>query len=235
MANVTMAWMMDQLASIGLEFQERGIDILFEENRRYYEKLARHPPPSPGIFSRAATKMWAIPEIYEEHQPIRPWGLGKIYEAETGVYHLTGGTIRTPGLYKRVDSDSGEPTGTFMTHTNERIHSSVRIRLELGGLDVDDVGRYKCEGLLKKGPWELRQAHMKVYDPISPNADWGGPPARKPADELDPDLRWVWEYVGPKESRPIVRTMLEEPLGPFERRLLKLNTGMYEIATEPRK
>jgi hypothetical protein len=81
-----------------------------------------------------------------------------------------------------------------MTHTNERIHSKnydfslcknlliartgcVRVRLELEGLGLDDLGRYKCHALLHKG-WHLRQMRLKVEDPIPWNASWGpGAPA----------------------------------------------------------
>ncbi|KAI9735320.1 MAG: hypothetical protein M1818_006515 [Claussenomyces sp. TS43310] len=222
-ANVTLAWMMDQLASIGLEFQDETIDYIFEENRRYYLNPPRQKSSKP--FSKKPWKEWAIPEIYEKHNPVRPWGLGKIYESETGFYHLTGRVIRTPGQYKRVDPHSGLPTNMPMTGTNERIHSSVRIRLELEGLDVDDIGLYKCQSLLEKGPWELSQVRMTVDDPIHRDADWGGLPAANAPPE-DDGLRWIWEYVGPEKSRPSIEYMVEEKLGPYERRLLLLNKGM---------
>jgi hypothetical protein len=57
-----------------------------------------------------------------------------------------------------------------MTSTNERIHSSVRIRLELEGLGLNDIGLYKCPALLRKGPWRLSQVRIKVDDPIPPHA-----------------------------------------------------------------
>ena len=110
-----------------------------------------------------------------------------------------------------------------MTHTNERIHSCVRIRLELEGLGLDDVGPYKCQALLKKGPWLLRQARINAPDPIPWDATWGpgAPPATTPPEEL----RWVWEYDGPEDRAPRVRTMVEENLGPYQRKLLMLNKG----------
>lgn len=213
--------MMDQFASIGLEFKDETINYIFEENRRYYY----HPPPEPktlsSLFSQGPTRQWAISEVYEKHEPVRPWGLGKIYESETGVYKITGRVIRTPGQYQRVDPISGEPTGEPMTHTNERIHRSVRIRLELDGLDVDDHGLYKCQALLKKGPWQPRQVRAKFFDPIGPDADWGGLSTLPKSEEL----RWVWEYVGPRSLKPRIETMVEENIGPYERRLLLLNKG----------
>jgi hypothetical protein len=58
-------------------------------------------------------------------------------------------------MYTRADPDTGTPTDEYMTHTNERIHRCVRIRLELEGLDLDDRGTYKATALLRKGLWRL--------------------------------------------------------------------------------
>ena len=151
------------------------------------------------------------------------WGLGEIYSSETGVWLIAGKKTRTPGLYKRSDQD-GLPTNIPLRNTNERIHSSVRVRLELDGLGLNDVGLYKCPALLEKGPWRLRQARVRVQDPIPYNSSWG--PGTPPADEQPDDLRWLWEYDGPEEDAPKVRTMMEETLGPYERKLLLLNRGM---------
>jgi hypothetical protein len=220
--------MMDQLASIGVEFQDETIERVFDENRRFHE----HPPKQPATISGIFTPRpipWAIPPIYNKHKPVRPWGLGKIYNSVTGFYRLSGRNTRTPGQYKRADPDTGLPTNTPMTHTNERIHSSVRIRLELGGLGLDDKELYDCPALLGKGLWRLRRTRIKVYDPIPRDADWGAPAgANGMATVPEDDLRWVWQWDGSRGDAPHIRTMIEENLGPYERRLLLLNTGMSE-------
>ena len=219
--------MMDQLASIGVGFQHEFIDHIFAENAAYYENPPKVPTTISSIFSRRPQKQWAIEPIYEKHKPIRPFGLGEVFESETGYYVITGKTIRTPGLYHRADPDTGMPTNTPMTHTNERIHSCVRIRIELEGLGLDDIGPYKCQALTKKGPWVLRQRRISAPDPIAWNATWGAetPPATTPPEEL----RWVWEYDGPEDRAPRVRTMVEENLGPYQRKLLLLNKGKDEF------
>lgn len=112
-----------------------------------------------------------------------------------------------------------------MTHTNERIHSSVRIRLDLGGLGEEDMTKYKCPALLKKGPWRLDQIRIKVTDPIPPTATWGPTAPAALDDERTSDLRWVWEYDGPEKNAPVIQTIIEENLGPYERKLLLLNKG----------
>jgi hypothetical protein len=222
--------MMDQLASIGIEFQPEAIDRIFDETRQYYENPPKKPVTLSSLFNRPQ-RQWAIPEIYEKHKPVRPWALGMINEADIGVYRLAGRINRTPSEYKRADPDTGNPTNTFMTHTNERIHSSVRIRLELEGLGPDDKGPYDCPALLKNDKWRLRQARVKARDPIPPDADWAGeyvPNGRVPKSE---SLRWIWQWNGPRDEAPPVRTMIEENLGPYEKRLLHLNDGMYALFT----
>lgn len=225
LANISMAWMMDQLASIGVTFEDETIDRIFQENVSYY----LYPPPkstlASNIFKRKPWAQWAISSVYNEHNPVRPWALGEIYQSVTGYYLLAGKTIRTPGMYHRVDPDTALPTPEFLTNTNERIHRSVRIRLDLKGLGYDDVGLYKCSALLKEGPWRLQRMRINTRDPMPRHAARDS--FRKSSEVLEQDraVRWVWEYVGPKENAPPETIMIEEPLGPYERRLLQLSKG----------
>ncbi|RFU31036.1 hypothetical protein B7463_g5331, partial [Scytalidium lignicola] len=217
-ANISLAWMMDQLASIGVSFFDKFIEDMFEENVQYYE----NPPKQPAkVFGRRPWKQWAIKSVYEKHKPVRPWGLGQIYQSTLGFYHLAGKITRTPGLYKRVDPDTGNPTNVFLQHTNERIHRCVRIRLDLEGLDLDDVGLYQCPALLKN--WTPRKIRIKVRDPIPSDIRWG--PLTPLSERIKDDVRWVWEYDGPEEDAPDETIMIEEPPGPYERQLLLLNKG----------
>lgn len=108
---------MDQLASIGVAFQDEYIDEIFEQNVQYYEE----EPKRQNMFQ--SQKQWATKSVYEKYKPVRPWGLGELYESEVGIWDLGGRTIRTPGLYKRADPATGTLTATSMIHTNERIHS----------------------------------------------------------------------------------------------------------------
>lgn len=211
---------MDQLASVGVAFEDGFIDHIFKKSVEFYENP---PPPSSSLFSRRPDKQWAIKPIYDKHNPVRPWGLGKIHKSNIGIYALAGKRRRTPGLNMRRNSETGESTGELMTDTNERIHSSVRIRLELEGLGLDDVGLYKCSALLRNSLWRLRQKRIKAFDPIPREATWG--PGTSPLTSPQDDLRWVWEYCGPEAGSPKDRIMVEEPMGPYERKLLLLNKG----------
>jgi len=72
---------------------------------------------------------------------------GKIYRSMTGIYILGGKTARTPGMYCRVDPDTGESTGKPLRQTNEYIHPSARSRTLLKGPGVEDDGTYKSQAL----------------------------------------------------------------------------------------
>ncbi|TVY90906.1 Uncharacterized protein LAWI1_G002565 [Lachnellula willkommii] len=212
-ANIALAWMMDQLASIGVAFQDEFIETIFHQNVEYYKNLPDLKGP--------ATKQWATKAIYEKHKPVRPWGLGKIIESETGIWHLASSTPRTPGLNKRSDPYNGILTNIPMKNTNERIHSCVRIRLDLEGLGLDDKDLYKCPALLGNALWRLRQIRMDFDDPIPHDSSWGPsfpPPAGRPDG-----LRWIWEYSGPDSPSECI--LVEETLGPYERKLLLMNKG----------
>lgn len=217
-----MAWMMDQLTSIGVSFEEDTIDRIFEESVRYYFNYRQEAKPTPENSKRKRRTEWAIPSIYDAHRPVRPWGLGEIVDPVTGIYHLAGKTTRTPGMYHYTDPKTGRPTSEFLENTNERIHRSVRIRLSLEGLGYDDEEPYKCRALLKKGPWQLKR--MRVISRRQIEDLYGD------EEILDQELdRWGWVYAGPKEDEPPETLMMEEPLGHFEDQLLRYSKGMFVL------
>jgi len=105
---------MDQLASIGVAFQDEFIEHIFQQNVEYYNNLQI---PKRPYARKAVDKQWATRAIYDKHKPIRPWGLGKIYESETGIWRLAGSMRRTPGLNKRSNSENGLLTDVPMENT----------------------------------------------------------------------------------------------------------------------
>ncbi len=85
-ANITLAWMMDQLASIGVSFKDEYIDQIFADSVKYYYSNPKKVRTRlSNIFSPPVMKQWAIDPVYEKHNPVRPWGLGEVYESETGL------------------------------------------------------------------------------------------------------------------------------------------------------
>lgn len=224
-----MAWMMDQLASIGVAFYPDTIDKIFEKSVRYFFDHPRSSGSDSESSKRGdAWDQWADSPIYDEHKPVRPWGLGEIVQPDTGFYRLAGRTTRTPGMYRRIDSKTGRPTDDFLANTNEKIHRSVRLRLTFGGLGYDDVGLYKCRALLKKGPWDLQQVCVVATRDIEV-LDGGSPEV---VEELEENLRWGWVYGGSGKDAPPRTVMMEEGLGPYEKRLLRLNKGMVRFNSQ---
>ncbi|KAJ5389922.1 uncharacterized protein N7496_000990 [Penicillium cataractarum] len=222
LANVSMAWMMDQLADLGVSFEEDTIDRIFRESVLYYydqDQDGRQTNDSP---KHDRWKQWAVDSIYEEHRPVRPWGLGEMIQPDIGFYKLAGKTTRTPGMYRRTDPDTALPTREYLEHTNERIHRSVRIRLALEGLNYDDVGLYKCRALLRKGPWLLQKARVRTRREIRDRDSYGD---EEDDIQFKEEYRWEWVYDGPPEETPASVIMPEEALGPYEKKLLGMNKG----------
>ncbi|KAK0646185.1 hypothetical protein B0T16DRAFT_510218 [Cercophora newfieldiana] len=240
-ANMSLAWMMDQLASIGVEFDEKTISRIFTRLVRNYHDMNKNPEPGapPPITSddpiasgeepdgessaccgllqkfqpkiMPKIKQWGISPIFEANGPVRPWSLGAILGTEGFMFKMVGYNLRCPGMYRKVDPDSGSSTHMFLEDTNERMHSSVRVRLALEGLGLNDRSK------LRK-----TTENEKFLDPISQN-QWTWEPSE------DRPYRWVWEYCGSKKRAPPNRLMVEEPLGPFERQLLRLSGGQPNV------
>ena len=225
--------MMDQLASIGVEFDLPALERCFFQNFKFYHKT----PSKLSIKSRkrrekTKKRQWAINPIYENNRPFRPWGLGTISKAPGLLYKLSGQTVRTPGLYRPTDRQSKCDKSRYLLDTNERIHSSVRIRLACKGLGLNDEHVWDCPALLSN--WKLKRTREKYTDPVPFQPGWcpnGGKDHMGHPNDWSKG-RWVWEYVGnesdgPKETRQ--RVMVEEPLGPYERYLLSLSAGSPNV------
>ncbi|KAK4186701.1 hypothetical protein QBC35DRAFT_256178 [Podospora australis] len=231
-ADITLAWMCDQLSVLGLEFNHPRMTAMFRASLRF---SATHPFPyapqsktssvvntvTKSIIPRSVSKLlrggrspssptnghthsngitpssllpflgtpkpWAHPAIFRhpfsapkrdaaecdgKHphpdgplsqlwQFARPWGLGTIRSPSNVVTTMAGKTIRRPGLIMRVDEDTNEDTAEPLLGTNERIHSSVRVRLACGGLGLDDRDIWTCDALLKSDDsrplWKLER------------------------------------------------------------------------------
>ncbi|KAJ5234331.1 uncharacterized protein N7469_003499 [Penicillium citrinum] len=221
-ANISMAWMMDQLASIGVSFEPNTIQQIFTDNVRYYYNCGQQSKPRPDSPDRDRLKEWALPSVYDEHRPVRPWALGEIISPDTGLYRLAGKTTRTPGMYHVVTRDTGQNTPYFLRDTNEKIHRSVRIRLSLEGLGYNDLGPYKCRALLRKGPWSLRRIRYVSRSTREIINSYGE--LDEVIDENE-NSSWGWLYDGPKEDEPPSTLLMEEELGPYENELLRLSKG----------
>ncbi|CAI6340396.1 unnamed protein product [Periconia digitata] len=119
LANITLAWMMSQLAP----FLDMRMEYLFEqddENAKYYKSMG---------------------------EGVRPWGFGEIFNSMTGLFAMGGGATRTPGQYYATDPITNRPTARCLRLTNEYIHASARTRIRLNGPGIGDRGPYDCRAL----------------------------------------------------------------------------------------
>jgi hypothetical protein len=212
---------MDQMASVGVEFDLSCLERVAQRTIGFYE--------SQKAASKKRGPKWAIDPIYSNNQPVRPWGLGSIHQSSNFIYKLAGFETRTPGLYKRTDPKTDRETNIFLQDTNERIHCSARIRLACKGLGLDDKAVWTCPSLAN---WQLKYTDKTYKDPIPQNPSWWEGPADGSGLGGQQGGRWVWEYTGPKSSEPTdpkQRIMVEEPLGPYERYLLQLSAGTPNV------
>ncbi|KAI9166767.1 hypothetical protein HJFPF1_02881 [Paramyrothecium foliicola] len=224
MANLTLAWMMDQLASIGVEFDVSSLDRIFKQTADYYLGFAAE-----NASFDVKEKRWAVDPIFSNNQPVRPWGLGAIQDKQSLLYRLSGITNRTPGLYRQANPRTGIEDGNFLLDTNERIHSSVRIRLACQGLGLNDKSTWKCAALSQ---WRLKRTDAQYNDPVPRHPKWAPDAGDHDHHNGVPGSRWIWEYAGSERSAPTdpkQRILVEEPLGPFERYCMKIAGGQPNV------
>ncbi|KAK2591853.1 hypothetical protein QQS21_010462 [Conoideocrella luteorostrata] len=217
MANCTLAWMMDQMASVGVEFDAPSLKRVVELTDDFYQS----PEAQSSKKNPRGIRQWAADPIYERNKPFRPWGLGAIQKAGGLVYSLSGDSIRTPGMYKQVDPKTTLCKEKFLQDTNERVHSSVRVRLACEGLGLNDESVWTCTAL---SDWRLKRATFEMDE---------GPRYQDHYRERLSREGWIWKYVGAERNAPNQKVMTEEPLGPYERYLLDLSGGnpnVYDFA-----
>ncbi|KAL8861658.1 MAG: hypothetical protein Q9178_001859 [Gyalolechia marmorata] len=175
LANITLAWMMSQLEPF-IDFDPDYILDCYEETKLHYKETDQKP---------------------------RPWSFGKIYNTLMGIYLLDGPTTRTPGMYLKVDPNTGRPTSKPLRQTNEYVHPSARTRLELDGPGKDDRGAYDGKAL---DPYKLK------YED-------------NPGNGTRPLALWVSR----NRQKGVRRKELpESPLWDKERQLLKESPKMYD-------
>lgn len=223
MADITLAWMMDQLAGHSshptrttspsfrpldwIKFDTSYIHHLYTQQVKYYSTTGGGT---------------------------RGWGLGRVYDSSVLPGSLIlGAKTRVPGRYHRSFYKSGkiDPRRRLLD-TGEMVHASVRVR-------VRDKGRgfERQDGLLAGVSWVWRriwdQGSVVAYRPMragGPLEGWrfevGQDGSRDRgglslgdgnSSESESCVKWVWTDEQAVEQRE----MLEDRLGEFERLLLE--------------
>ncbi len=183
-----------------------------------------HPeiPPAPNQLS-----VW---------KTARPWSLGQIRYPSSWIQVFAGTAHRRPGLFNRTDPETNDDTGIALKRTDERVHSSVRVRLACRGLGLDDRKPWECTPLTQDGKnklWKLQRASSPAVEAqAKPNelSHWA---AHYPPEDLyqthpsDGQFCWV---IQSNKQKVKVTVLPEEPLiGYWEKMLLHLTTGEVDV------
>jgi hypothetical protein len=117
-ANITLAWMVSQLEDHGgiVAFNPDYLDWVQDLNNKGYTTRS---------------------------EPNRPWGMGRLYDSAPddsigGILVGLSPITRTPGRYHSTSNVDGKPTNRRLKDTGECIHRCVRVRINAGGLDIED-------------------------------------------------------------------------------------------------
>jgi hypothetical protein len=118
-ANITLAWMVSQLEDTDggiVAFNPAYLDFVQDMNNKRFT---------------------------DDKLPIRPWAMGRLYDSAPddsigGILQSINPVTRTPGRYTAISNVSGQKTTQKLKNTGESIHRSVRVRINAGGLDIED-------------------------------------------------------------------------------------------------
>jgi uncharacterized protein (DUF2235 family) len=217
MADLTLVWMMDQLAGhtrpADKDFHPLDwihFDDAYIRNFRHLQvaqyQQSDNPPPSP-----------------------RGWAKGRVYDSLTFPQSLAGQRVRAPGRYCRADYESGVLTKDLMRNTHEYVHASVRYRIDVGGSPLESNWASAFPRGLSFQPyiqWLSRKLTTNTRTPTylpdrrkGPLSKWklvdGHARHDVPNGVLDgpaTPAKWVWTGASEVDKRE----MPEDNLGPWE-------------------
>ena len=242
-ADVTLAWMMDQLAGNTIDDPDsfRPLNwIKFDDD--YLTDLQNCDVVKDIVEEREEKQ-----EEEKNGSKYRLWAMGYIYNTVYFPTSLTGTIVRGPGRYRKTNYETGKPEKRYLEDTQERIHSSVRARIDLGGRGVEPDWNQIFPNSMNFLPWFSylwRKMMSKVNRPYQPHLK-GGPLAGWRLDDghkshhqpnMDIDMspdgqeRIAWIYEG--ETPVPVKVMPEEKLGPYERLLLRKYNDSKKLAQD---
>ncbi|KAK2731069.1 peptidoglycan binding domain-containing protein [Colletotrichum kahawae] len=264
--------MCDQLSSVGVEFNPGRMKDIFNLGLRYSAGHPFSYVPQGSWTSWLLAKKplpWAEPEICavkissvkrdaaecsgKDTHPAgseedlwklaRPWGLGLMRDPGGRLQAIGGTTVRHPGIFMRTDPDTNQDSDEALLNTNERIHSSVRVRLACQGLALDDAEIWDCKPLTRAADgsalWKLERGsglaaselnQIKSFRPKE--LDLGtGEFDEKLYPVGDRDGQWRWVLVDKRRGAVSLEKVLpEEPVtGYWERYLLALTAGKPDV------
>lgn len=182
---------MDQLASIGIEFDVDSFTHIIKRTQSFYDNMPLPLEPASSPFAKEP--------IYTANKPRRPWALGAICRDTNLVWLLAGSHARRPGMQRQSGGCRDAPP-PFLQNTSERIHSSVRVRMRCEGLGLNDKGLWDCPAL--RDHWQLKKRRVTSGSPGEDEYIWAyvGPLRDCAEREL------AEEPLGPIEQRLLQMT-----------------------------
>lgn len=223
-ADITLAWMMDQLA---------GNTTVHAEGFNPHHWIA---------FNEEYIEYWNDAEANWYHKHKEPaymgWSMGYLYDTVYFPTSLTGTRTRAPGRYHKTVYETGKPDAeTLLENTNEMMHCSVRARTDLGGRGVEPNWAQVFPNSVSLLPWlEFFLRHLSgrgpaLYKPTSlgsPLEGWRLDDGHED-QRIDPDADVDTSPAGQKEVNWVYegkqrcgrRVMPEDKLGPIEVRMLE--------------
>jgi uncharacterized protein (DUF2235 family) len=222
-ADITLAWMMDQLSGNTTKHPNGFVNsdwIQFDDDYlQQWEDCPRDPYEA------------------DDRQIYGGWSKGKVYDSCYFPMSLTGTTVRVPARYHGTFYENGKPDSKHLLEgTEERIHSSVRARIDLGGRGIEaDWNQVFPNGIsfLPLIRWLWRKVTRQNPKPYQPQRKNGPLHQWKLADGHDSHREPNWDIdMSPVDSRQITwvyegndpcstKVMLEDKLGPYEWKLLQ--------------
>ncbi|KAH6663320.1 peptidoglycan binding domain-containing protein [Plectosphaerella plurivora] len=252
-ANISLAWMADQLTSVGVEFSRPEMQRVFYDvaPTSVPERWAMGDIHDPPLLTSATDVAWKGIRR-KEPAPRRP-GLYVQDAAAAGTFAKAAAIVK--GWFVTDE-------GVLLSGTEERVHPSVRIRYQCGGKGPDGEPTYRCRALFGNGyTLEEREEKLEPREGLTPaelSPEYsvvGGAVAayrndddtlstlgkgtsvvrvQQPFEECDvvrlPEAKrgWVWRRpaVG-KETKPFF-DLEEEPVGVWERVYMKVQEELVE-------
>jgi len=195
-ATIAMAWMADQLTSIGVEFSRPEMSRIF------------HTMPVSSEMNNDGTPVRAV--------QARPWGMGFIKNpdgattypdwlwsslcapAKKIVGRSTDYITRTPGNYHA----DGKPKEELV-EPNEWVHPCVRLRYLYNGPEMDDAGPWRCRALMETGGFQLKRG------PLPDNVREDRPVRTKPYKTIAGTVEPYYGVAQASSAHPMVQA--EQP------------------------
>ncbi|TDZ16183.1 Uncharacterized protein Cob_v010877 [Colletotrichum orbiculare MAFF 240422] len=134
-SKIALAWMADQLTSVGVEFSQKEMKRIF----RSTTSQSDYRPWGLGKITSPDSLATTLPDL--------AWNAATL-PYRTVTHQWTESCVRRPGHYS---NDDGKRR---LTNTQELVHPSVRIRYLYQGLGLDDAGEWRCKALAGRG-WQL--------------------------------------------------------------------------------